>query len=242
MMVLRWAEHNRETIREVLPEALVLLPLGATEQHGPHLATGTDALLATETCALAADAVADTCSRPLVITPPLPFGASDHHLAFGGTLSLAPSTLLAVLTDLVRSVAVQGGRRFVLVNGHGGNIGVCRSAAEISSAHHDIAVAAVNYWQFADVGDLRAPGHAGRFETSVVMALNPDLVGDIEPRDAEPELPEVPGVEVHTAKLWQDINGYTDLPAKADRGQGSAWLEQIVAGLGAAIVELARQL
>jgi len=240
--VHRWAEANREILREVLPEALVLLPLGATEQHGPHLATGTDALLATESCVRAAEAVADECPRPLVIAPTLPFGASDHHLAFGGTLSLTPSTLLSVLGDLARSVVVQGGRRLVLVNGHGGNIGVCRSVAEITSAHHDIAVAAVNYWPFADPAGVRAPGHAGEFETSVVLAIDPTLVGETEPRDAEPPLPELADVEIHTAKLWQDINGYTDLPARADARRGRTWLTQIVSGLGAAIVELARML
>lgn len=242
MTLLRWAESNRETLREVLPEALVLLPLGATEQHGPHLATGTDALVATESCVRAAEAVAADCPRPLVITPPLPFGASDHHLAFGGTLSLTPATLLSVLTDLARSVAVQGGRRLVLVNGHGGNIGVCRSVAEIISAHHDLAVAALNYWSFAHPTGVRAPGHAGEFETSVALAINPDLVGDYEPRAAEPPLAELSDVEIHTAKLWRDINGYTDLPARADARRGRTWLTQIVSGLGAAIVELARVL
>src|SRR5262245_28053786 len=126
----RWAETDRETLRGLLPEALVLLAIGATEQHGPHLATGTDALIAATTCERAADAAADRARRPLVVVPALPYGASDHHLPFGGTLSLAPETLLAVLGDLARSLAAQGGRRLVLVNGHGGNIGICRTFAE----------------------------------------------------------------------------------------------------------------
>ncbi|WP_344219141.1 creatininase family protein, partial [Kribbella sancticallisti] len=125
MTVVRWHESNRERLAELLPEALVLLPVGATEQHGPHLATGTDWFLAQSITERAAFDAAQRSARPLVITPPVAFGASDHHLPFGGTLSLTAETMQAVLIDLARSAAASGAQRLVLVNGHGGNSGAC---------------------------------------------------------------------------------------------------------------------
>lgn len=239
MSAPRWAETDRETLRRLLPDALVLLAIGATEQHGPHLATGTDALLAATTCERAADAAAPRAARPLVIAPPLPFGASDHHLAFGGTLSLSPETLLAVLGDLARSLAVQGARRLVVVNGHGGNAGICRTFAESAAVRHDLSVAYLHYWTFAESDGI--PGHAGEFETSMVLALRPELVGEAASRQAPP-LPEVPGVAIHSAEIWRDIDGYTGEPQHADAEHGRRWLDQIVTAMADRFVELARVL
>ncbi|MGH3587728.1 MAG: creatininase family protein, partial [Pseudonocardia sp.] len=101
MTVHIWNELTREQLGAVLPDALVVLPVGATEQHGPHLATGTDALVV-DAVARAAVAAAGT-DRDLVLAPTLPFGASDHHLPFGGTLSLRVETMTEVVLDLARS-------------------------------------------------------------------------------------------------------------------------------------------
>src|SRR3954453_21518167 len=93
-----FAEMTREDLRRAAADSLVVLPLGATEQHGPHLPTGTD-LFAVEAVVHAA---ARTASEriPMVVTPPLPFGSSDHHFVFGGTLSLGTETYFRVLRDL----------------------------------------------------------------------------------------------------------------------------------------------
>lgn len=238
---VHWAETDRQTLTSQLPEAIVLLPVGATEQHGPHLATGTDALLADRVCAAAADQAAGRCDRPLLVAPTIPVGASDHHLPFGGTLSLTPETLTAVLVDLARSVAVQGGRRLLLVNGHGGNVGVCHAAAAAASTRHDLAVAHIDYWCLADAEqDVPVPGHAGEFETSLVLALRPHLVRDTAPRPRPPQPPAVPGVDLHAAAVWQAIDGYTDRPEAADAAAGKRRFDRLVAGLADRIVELAR--
>jgi creatinine amidohydrolase len=99
MTALRWNETTREALTAVLPEALVLLATGATEQHGPHLPTGTDILLSRTVTERAADRASPISQRPLVLAPPLPFGASDHHRRFGGTLSLRVPTMITVLSD-----------------------------------------------------------------------------------------------------------------------------------------------
>jgi len=234
---LRWADTDRETLRAELPEALVLLPVGATEQHGPHLATGTDALLAhtvTERAAALADA-----PRRLILAPPLPFGSSDHHLPFGGTLSLTPETFLAVLLDLARSIAAQGGRRLVVVNGHGGNTGICQAFAQAAAVRHDLSVGYFDYWRFAEAA---APGHAGEFETALVLAVRPELVRKPKSRPDPPPLPAVDRVDLQATSVWRSIDGYTDHPARATEENGRRWLDGIVDAAAAAFVELARTL
>ena len=247
MTLLRWADVSRETLNEALPEALVVLPVGATEQHGRHLATGTDTLLAATAAERAAELAADRGNRTLVLAPVLPFGASDHHLPFGGTLSLTPETLLAVLVDLLRSVAADGGRRVVLVNGHGGNVGVCHAAAAAASTRHRLAVAHVDYWRFAvDDPAGGVPGHAGEFETSLVAAVRPHAVGTVPPRTHPlPEAtgaPKPKGVTVHDPALWTAVDGYTDHPERATAEHGAAWLDTVVAGLAACLAGLTETL
>jgi creatinine amidohydrolase len=244
MTLLRWADVSRETLNDALPEALVVLPVGATEQHGRHLATGTDALLAATAAERAAELAADRVSRTLVLAPAQPFGASDHHLPFGGTLSLTPETLLAVLVDLLRSVAASGGRRVVLVNGHGGNVGVCHAAAAAASTRHRLAVAHVDYWRFAGDDAVNAPGHAGEFETSLVAAVRPHAVGAVPTRRHPlPEAtPKPAGATVHDETLWSAIDGYTDHPERATAEHGAAWLDTVVAGLAACLADLTETL
>lgn len=240
---LRWADVDRHVLTSHLPEAVVLVPVGATEQHGPHLPTGTDALIAAGICEAAVDRAAQRSERPLILAPTLAFGASDHHLPFGGTLSLSPETLLAVLLDLARSVAAQGGRRLALVNGHGGNVGVCHAAAAAASTRYGLAVGHLDYWRLAQAEpDVPVPGHAGEFETSIVLALRPDLVRERSARTHPPTVASVPGIDIHAGKLWQTIDGHTDRADLADVESGKNRLEYIVELMAERLVDLGRVL
>src|SRR5205809_4622246 len=112
------ADLTREEIRRTAGACTVVLPLGATEQHGTHLPVSVDTVVCERIATEAAD-LAD--GGPFLVAPALPYGVSDHHLAFPGTLSLRSATFLAVLSDLLRSLSAWGARSVFAVNGHGGN-------------------------------------------------------------------------------------------------------------------------
>lgn len=242
-------EYTREEARAIAPEALVVLPVGATEQHGPHLPVGTDHFavewIAREAAALASGEI------PILVAPTLPFGSSHHHLPFGGTLSLATETYYRVLYDLVESLIVSGFRRVFIVNGHGGNQELVQLVARDLALKHPSHLAAASYWTIA-WDDLvaagacepgRLPGHAGAFETALVLALRHELVREPRPRhddapggDPRPIAPY--RAESHGS--WQAMNGYTDSPARATAEQGRAYLNTAARAVGRALVEFYR--
>jgi mycofactocin system creatininase family protein len=152
----------------------LLVPVGSCEQHGPHLPIGADTLIAV---ALARD-VADRRPRRFV-APALAITASGEHQGFPGTLSIGTEAMVTVLVELVRSAG--WAQRVVLVNGHGGNVDAMRRAAavfeheqrEVLTWWPDVAAAT------AAIGDarmVRGDLHAGHVETSLLLALHPELV------------------------------------------------------------------
>jgi creatinine amidohydrolase len=221
----------------------VILPVGAIEQHGPHLPVGTDSLITGAVVDADVDRAAGAAPCDLVLAPGLSMGASDHHLAFGGTLSLTVEVMTAALIDLARSVAQSGGRRLLFVNGHGGNRGPCDTAALAASTRHGIAVGYLDYWSLLDADEPGAniPGHAGAFETSLVSHLRPDLVSRYE-RPGVPTTPAVPGITLHRQASWTELDGHSDDPAGASAAAGRSWFEQCVSGLADRIIALAQQL
>ncbi|MGK0226914.1 MAG: mycofactocin system creatininase family protein [Thermoproteota archaeon] len=142
--------------------SLLLLPLGSTEQHGPHLSMDTDARIAEALARGAADATGAT------MAPVLPYGASGEHQGFAGTLSIGTDALHLVLVELVRSAASTF-ERVALVNGHGGNIdGVTRAVTQLRAEGHDV----ISWSPSLPGGDA----HAGRIETSLMLRVSPDTV------------------------------------------------------------------
>ncbi|MCZ2849865.1 creatininase family protein [Modestobacter sp. VKM Ac-2978] len=238
----RWEELKRHEIAALAPEALVVIPVGAIEQHGPYLPTGTDITLSTRAVELALDRVGERTDAHFLFAPFLRIGCSAHHLPFGGTISLSPGLMIDVLVEAMLSMTASGVRRIVLVNGHGGNTGVCHAAASDAAARSDLLVAAVDYWEFASTaGTQPQPGHAGWFETSLMLAARPDWVaGEREPRRADG--PMQPGRGVYGRGVWAGIDGYTDQPASATADQGSDMLQYIVHQLADRLVDLAQEM
>jgi creatinine amidohydrolase len=247
----RFAELNREQLREAAASgSLVVLPIGATEQHGPHLPTGTDYFtieaVAAESARIAAAEI------PVIVTPALPFGSSDHHLIFGATLSLSTETYYRVLRELVESLVTGGFRRIFLLNGHGGNHELAELAARDVALRREASVAAGSYWAIAWDGLVAAganrgrclPGHAGDFETSLMLALRPDLQpGPLphrdSPGDTDPKARPTPWrTELHGA--WRQIDGYTDSPDQASVETGRRLFAVIAAEVARAFVTFYR--
>lgn len=237
--LLLFNELDRTTLGALAPASLVVLPVGATEQHGPHLATGTDTFAVEHVSRMAAIQAGDIGS--IVVTPTLPFGSSDHHLAFGGTLSIGTQTYFAVVRDLVSSLIRDGFRKILIVNGHGGNHELIQLAARDLALIHPVQIGALSYWQPAQ-GKLDGawagkpghppPGHAGEFETSVVMYLRPDLPPNEPPSRTHAEIealpPRINGWRLERDDWWQRIEGFTDSPALATPDAGERFLEIVI--------------
>lgn len=241
------SELTREEARAVAAETLVIFPIGATEQHGPHLPVGTD-VFAVEHIARAA--AAEAAARiPVVVAPTLPFGSSAHHLPFGGTMSIATDTYYRALSDLVESLITGGFRRIFLLNGHGGNHELAELVARDLALKHPAHIGAGSYWRIAwDAlvaagahAQGRLAGHAGFFETSMALALKPNLVrhplphregaAGSDPRDAaRPYRGEHHG-------SWEAMDGFTDSPDRATVDRGRVFLEAIVHAVAQALAD-----
>ena len=166
-----WPEVDGITRRrrdDVAPAPIVLGPVGSTEQHGPHLPIATDTIIAEE---LAGRAVHHTDG--LMIGPTISVGASGEHADFPGTLSIGSPVMTSVIVELIRSADWAAG--VVLVNGHGGNHDAISEAVSTATAEGRRALAWWPKWpQRRDGGP--ADLHAGRIETSMMLAIDPGLV------------------------------------------------------------------
>ena len=149
--------------------ALVVLPVGATEQHGRHLPFETDTLLATAAARALGDD-SDTADAAITVLPALAFGASGEHQSFAGTVSIGTDALASVVLEIGRSVSTWE-HRLLVVNGHGGNVGALRRAvARLRFEGRDAA------WLFCRTSENSADTHAGHAETSLMLHLHPELV------------------------------------------------------------------
>ena len=177
---MKWAELNSPQLGSVSRETICVLPLGATEQHGPHLPLATDQIIAEELAARLDDA----CAGKLLVMPGPPVTCSEHHMAFPGSLTIDHDTFAKVIGQVIHSAARHGFRRFFLLNAHGGNMAIGAVIAEQLSVSLPEAGVVVGTW-FRMAGErLRhlvegaypAVGHACEFETSLILAMRPELV------------------------------------------------------------------
>lgn len=243
-------ELTRTEAKHLGPEAVIVFPVGATEQHGPHLPTGTDHF-AVEHIARAGAAVA-AAHVPVVVAPTLPFGSSHHHIPFGGTMSLSTETYYRTVYELCEALILGAYRRIFILNGHGGNHELVQLVARDLALKHPAQMAAASYWNiawdaFIEAGahlGARLPGHAGFFETSLVMALRPDLIR--EPRPHRDHVPNADPrgfarpVRIETHGSWQSFDGYTDSPARATADHGRTFLDAAGQTVGEAILHFYR--
>jgi creatinine amidohydrolase len=217
----------------------VIVPIGSTEQHGPHAPLLTDVLIPVEVARRVAPRIGG------LVAPPINYALSYPHAGFTGVVQLRIATFMAVIEDLCASLATVGFRRIVFLNGHYDNTYAiayaCANAAERMPA--DVRAFPINYWDGmtpAEAGEFFDPStglHANRGETSAVLAINPALV-DMDRANVEmPPFPDVAnGGPVHTAFFFSapgsvhraTRSGTWGDPRQATAEFGNRYLEVVV--------------
>jgi mycofactocin system creatininase family protein len=216
LATLTWVDAEQQ----IAEGAVLLVPLGSTEQHGPHLPIGTDTDIAV---AVASSAAARL--RQAVVAPPVAYGSSGEHQSFPGTLSIGSTATQQLLVELGRS-AGEAFARIVFVSTHGGNAEpVRRAVAELRSEGRDVRA-----WGPQWKGDA----HAGRTETSLMLVIAPELVrlgaaeaGDTRPLDEM--LPELRTGGVRSVSPNGVLGDPTDATPKEGRDLLQAAVDQLVA-------------
>lgn len=175
-----WSELKAPAFRDLPEDLVTVLPIGAIEQHGPHLPVSVDRDLVDAVVARTLPQLAS--NQNVLVLPTLAMTKSGEHDRHPGTLSLSAETLLATLRETGTSVAEAGISRVVLFNGHGGNTAVLEIAARDLRIEHNLIVASCSWFGFADYAgifddaDLANDLHAGDVETSAMLATRADLV------------------------------------------------------------------
>jgi creatinine amidohydrolase len=230
------AEMNWPAVAALSKDTPVVIPTAALEQHGHHLPVFTDSLLVGE---IARRAEAELRSGAL-FTPVMWLGNSYHHMDFPGTMSASPRTYLDLLVDMIENFLAHGFRRIVIVNGHGGNnVPGDQAIFEVRQRHRtrdDLLVLFACYWalgcQPREVDpsiEQSAMGHACEWETSMILALAPDLVGDY--RKAEPVDPAGALDPAHRGWTTKDRStaGHIGNPRVASAAKGQTLLRLFTA-------------
>ena len=244
---LSWTEVAALPDRE---NTVIVLPTGATEQHGPHLPCAVDAVIC-------AGVVGHALARlpkevPAYAMAPIFYGKSEEHLHFPGTITLTGETLLATMIEIGESVYRAGFRKLLIVNGHGGQPQVMEiMAREMRLRHGDYIVVPQHTWRLPHVAgrymadrEKKLAMHAGHAETAIMLALAPDTVHmERAVTNYPPEFPsKLLSPDGRPACAWtaRDFgpSGIIGDPLPATREQGEAILESLATSWAQAITEL----
>ena len=245
MAKVEWRKLRADQLRALAQQdAIVILPVGSMEQHGPHLPVEVDSALGEAvSIRLAQDMVAR--GVPAVTLPPVWTGLSEHHMSFGGTITLELSTFIAVIGDICRSLVRHGFRRLVLLNSHGGNENALRSITDELSPQLGVPIVQFCYWYAAAIpiaGILETQTallHACEAETSMMLAARPGsaAMDRVALTNAPPgtELEAVAGAGIYR---WRALgsrtpSGVIGNPAAATLEKGERLIAAITADIGA---------
>ena len=229
---------------------VAFLPVGSTEQHGPHAPLGTDTLNAVAVAEAGADAYGTRGlieegeeskeseeseegrgaeERPpadhgeVAVAPPVPVGVAEEHRAFDGTMCVSPETFRAYVRESAESLVAHGVDRVVFVNGHGGNVEALAEVARRFSRDPDHGGYGVAFTWFEAVGDHAGDmGHAGPLETGLLRAMNPDLVREERVDEAGAGAADRWGEWVSGVNLAHDSDEFTDNGVVGDPRDGDA--------------------
>jgi creatinine amidohydrolase len=241
---MNWSTLRRETLDAMDRRTPVVLPIGATEQHGRHLPLGTDSMILNAIV----QKLDGLFGGRLLMLPCQQIGMSEHHMAYTGTLTLAHETIRRNAMDIVDSVVRHGFGRLLLLNGHGGNQAILGVLGEqIGQRWPKVECMVANWWGPAaerlkklQEGPLGSVGHACEFETSMMLAIAPDLV--------DMSLAEDGGIQHRVPSMWFDMlhgpaatcyrpfdvlsnNGVFGKPSLASAEKGRRILDEATAAL-----------
>ena len=241
-----WTHLTGPDIRAIAARgnALAVLPVGSLEQHGPHLPVITDTRTAWEVSIRAARLAAD--AMPVLVLPGMWTGMSEHHLPFGGTISLNFSEFRGVLAGVTRSLRAIGFGRLLIVNGHGGNQDPLAVAVRELAVEYGMPVVATTPWFIAAaaVAELMetgtGPQHACEAETSVMLAMTPDLVRTDKLEEAIRQAPPAVNARAGYSRFWSfseraPITGVRGDPRPATAAKGEKMLDAMAAALAEAM-------
>ncbi|MGI9450261.1 MAG: creatininase family protein [Geminicoccaceae bacterium] len=186
-----WQTRSSAEIDQLDPDrAVAILPVGAIEQHGPHLPLGVDAMINQGIIKQALDRIPGELQ--VLALPMLPVGKSDEHISFKGTLTLSAETLIRLWTEVGISVARSGIKKLILFNSHGGQVAIMDIVARDLRIRETMLIMAYS-WFAAGIPDGLFPEeeikfgiHAGAIETSMMLHLHPDLVDMGKAENFEP--------------------------------------------------------
>jgi creatinine amidohydrolase len=226
----RWSALTTDGVRAAAAAgSIAVLPVGATEQHGSHLATGTDTLLAEEVCVAAAASTGD------LVLPALAYGCSLGHTShWPGTISLMPATMTAVIVDVGRWAHASGFRKLIIVNGHATNGPPCQSA--LLQLRHEIPELRPRFVSLFDLTPAIAARyaadapdfHANEAETSMLLHLAP---GHVVPDRAVDERDRTIGRVLLYPMPVVTSSGVVGNPTDATPERGKELFDQLVSAL-----------
>ncbi|WP_348612305.1 creatininase family protein [Halobaculum rarum] len=244
------SEATWTEVRDADVDAAVL-PVGSTEQHGPHAPLGTDAMTAEAVAEAAADRWTDAdasdtndsvAAGDLLVAPPVHVGVAEEHRAFDGTLWVSPDTFRAYVRETVESLAHHGIDRVVLVNGHGGNVEAIAEVARRVSRDDATDAYAVSFTWFEAVGEHASRmGHGGPLETAMLRHVAPGLVRDDRIEEGRDGGSPRWGEWVRGVNLAHDSDEFTENGVVGDPTKGTAELgEALLDRASEALCDVAR--
>jgi creatinine amidohydrolase len=214
-------------------DAVAIIPFGSIEQHGPHLPVEVDSLLGNEV-ALRTARKMDARGTPVVVLPAVWTGVSEHHMEFGGTITLDLATYAALAEGICRSLVRHGFRRLVLLNGHGGNDNALRCITDEITPRLGVPIIQFTYWHptqdliAAELDTQTSLLHACEAETAMTMALRPDLVAEARIPAASQAMEYVqPGPYRWRTLGSVSASGVIGNPAAASAAKGERLLDVI---------------
>jgi creatinine amidohydrolase len=237
------AEMTFAELREMGEDAVVILPVGAVEAHGPHLPLQTDVIIARAMAASGALALEASGFADVVVAPPLQWTSAGFAAGFAGTLSLSPATVTAILVDAALGLRRAGFAHILLANAHldPAHTASLHEGVRLARAQHGVVVTFPDItrkpWALRLTPEFKSGAcHAGQFETSIVMAARPDLVRESIRVTLEPNPASLSQAIKDGKKTFEEAGGpsaYFGFPQGASEAEG----RETIATLGSILAD-----